>query len=159
MNSLEYYNRQKESWGEKEIEDIRNQYEEKEMTISQIADIHHRTPGSISYKLQSLGIISNNKFARGYINYKNSILYKQIVETSKSNDAEKKLIKEAKLKLKADDKLKLKAETKLKLKTETFPLSTPFREIIEMRQEIADLKKDVKEMLHLMNALYDFESQ
>ena len=143
--------------GEKEIEDIRNQYEEKEMTISQIADIHHRTPGSISYKLQSLGIISHNKFSRGYINYKNSILYKQIVETSKNNDAEKKLIKEAKLKLKAENKLKLNAETKLK--TETFQVSTPFREIIEMRKEIADLKKDVKEMLHLMNALYDFESQ
>jgi hypothetical protein len=48
---------------------------------------------------------------------------------------------------------------KLKAKTDGLPVSTPFREILEMRNEIADLKKDVKEILRLMNALYDFESQ
>jgi hypothetical protein len=48
---------------------------------------------------------------------------------------------------------------KLKAKTEDLPVSTPFREILEMRNEIADLKKDVKEMLRFMNAFYDFESQ
>ena len=48
---------------------------------------------------------------------------------------------------------------KLKAKTEGLPVSTPFREILEMRNEITDLKKDVKEMLRLMNALYDFKSE
>jgi hypothetical protein len=56
MNGLEYYNRQKEDWGDKELQDIRTEYEIQEMTISQIADIHHRTPGSISYKLKNLGL-------------------------------------------------------------------------------------------------------
>jgi len=42
------------------------------MTISQIADIHYRTPRSISYKLKKLGLISNNILSRGYYEYKNS---------------------------------------------------------------------------------------
>jgi hypothetical protein len=77
------------------------------------------------------------------LDYKNSNLYKQIVERGKSSDSEKKI----------------KKEVKLKAKTEGLTVSTPFREILEIRHEIADLKKDVKEMLRLMNALYDFESQ
>lgn len=143
MNGLEYYNRQKEDWSDKELLDIRTEYETHEMTISQIADMHHRTPGSITYKLKNLGLISHNILSRGYLEYKNSNLYKQIVEKSKSSDAEKKTTKAVKLRGKTDELLE----------------STPFREMHEMRKEIADIRKDVKEMLRLMNALYDFESQ
>ena len=143
MNSLEYYNRQKEDWSDKELQDIRTEYEINEMTVSQIADIHHRTPGSISYKLKGLGLITHNALSRGYLDYKNSSLYKQIVEAGKVNDSKKKVNK----------------DTKLQVKTGGYPVSTANKEINEMRNEIADLKKDVKEMLRLMNALYDFESQ
>jgi hypothetical protein len=143
MNRLEYYNRQKDNWGDKELQDIRTEYEINEMTISQIADIHHRTPGSISYKLKNLGLITHNTLSRGYFEYKNSNLYKQIVENAKTSVTEKKI----------------KKEVKLKVKTESLPVSIPFKEILDMRNEIADLKKDIKEMLRLMNALYDFESQ
>ena len=66
MNSVEYYNRQNEFWGDDETQEIRTEYESKEMTISQMGDIHRRTPGSISYKLKSLGIIDHNTQARGY---------------------------------------------------------------------------------------------
>lgn len=98
MNKLEYYNRQKEPCEDNELNDIKTEYESKEMTISQIGDIHRRTPGSISYKLKNLGIISDNKLARGYLEYKDSSLYKEIVETGKIKDAEKKPVKETKVK-------------------------------------------------------------
>ena len=140
MNRLEYYNRQKEGWSDKELQDVRTAYEIDEMTISQIADIHHRTPVSISYKLKNLGLITHNTHSRGYLDYKNSNLYKQIVETGKRYDSEKK-------------------EKKEKKETKITSLKIPSKEILDMRNEIADLKKDVKEMLRLMNALYDFESQ
>lgn len=142
MNRLVYYNRQKEYWSEKELQDIRTEYETNEMTISAIADIHHRTPGSISYKLKNLGLITHSTESRGYLDYKNSDLYKEIVEKGKSSD-----------------KKKVNKEVKLKAATNGVPVSTPFREIHEMRNEITDLKKDVKEVLRLINAIYDFESQ
>jgi len=51
------------------------------MTVSQIADIHRRTPGIISYKIKDLGIISKYSLSRGYLEYKNSKLYKEIVSS------------------------------------------------------------------------------
>ena len=90
MNTIEYYDRQKEKWDDAETEQIRYKYESDEMTISQIADIHHRTPGSISYKLKTIGVIDNTSNARGYDDYKNSNLYKSIVEKGKKDDSQKK---------------------------------------------------------------------
>jgi hypothetical protein len=133
MNRLEYYNRQKDNWGDKELQDIRTEYEINEMTISQIADIHHRTPGSISYKLKNLGLITHNTLSRGYLEYKNSNLYKQIVENAKTSVAENKINK----------------EVKLKAKTESLSVSIPFKEILDMRNEMADLKKDIRPVLIL----------
>lgn len=44
-----------------------------------------------------------------------------------------------------------------KTKIEPTIVNSQSRELIDMRNEIVDLKKDVKEMLRLMNALYEFE--
>ena len=148
MNRLEYYNRQKDSWDENEIQSLKSEYE-KEMTISEIADIHHRTPGSISYKLKNMKLIMHNTQSRGYNEYRTSELYKEIVEKGKIIDAEKK----EKMKVKAEPKAKPKAEPKAKIKV--FYTS----EITELKNEISSLKIDVKEMLHLIHELYDFENQ
>ena len=48
MNSLDYYNRQKESWGERELDDLKREYLTNELSIIEIGDIHRRTPGAIS---------------------------------------------------------------------------------------------------------------
>jgi len=125
MNPLIYYNRQKEDWSDKELQDVRTEYETKEMTISQIADIHHRTPGSISYKLKALGLIVNNIQSRGYLEYTNSILYKEIVETSNSTEKKEK-------------KAKSKAKT-----TE----SDIVNEIKLLKDSVSEIKKDIKQIL------------
>jgi hypothetical protein len=152
MNKLEYYNRQKELWDDKEIQDVRMEYETNEMTISQIADIHRRTPGSISYKLKGLGIVIHNTLTRGYLEYRNSNLYKEILEVSKRSDAEKKVKREERA---ATKEAKLKV---VKAPAPTTSAPVPSHEIAELRNEVASLKRDVKEMLRLMNALYEFES-
>ena len=146
MNRLDYYNRQKDAWDDNEIQNLRTEYETNEMTIAEIADIHRRTPGSISHKLKNIDIISHYTISRGYSEYKNSDLYKEIVEVGKKSDAEKKEKKEMK-------------EATLKEETDSSYVIMKNREIIEMRREIAELKRDVKEILRLMNALYDFEQQ
>jgi len=91
MNEPEYYNRQKAMWDENELQEIKNEYETDKMTISEIADAHFRTPGSISYKLKKMGLITHNTLARGYQEYKQSKLYKTIVARGKLEDAQKKL--------------------------------------------------------------------
>ena len=140
MNSLEYYNRQKESWSDDENKEIRTEYETKEMTISQMGDIHHRTPGSISYKLKSLGIIAHNNQARGYDEYKNSNLYKEIAEKGKISDSEKKIKRFS------------------QFETITLPpqININFKQLVDLQSDVESLKKDVKEILRLMNAIYGF---
>jgi hypothetical protein len=91
MNAPEYYHRQKASWNENELQTICDQYETDKMTISEIADAHFRTPGSISFKLKKMGLITHNTLARGYQEYKQSKLYKTIVARGKLEDAQKKL--------------------------------------------------------------------
>jgi hypothetical protein len=137
MNGLEYYNRQKEVWNDKELEDIKIEYETKNLTVSQIADIHRRTPGSIGHKLKKIGLVTHFTLCRGYIDYKNSTLYKEIILNSMNRNK----------------------EPKLSIKPNKLTMINQDTEISMMRNEIAELKKDVKEMLRLMNALYDFESQ
>jgi hypothetical protein len=88
MNPLDYYVRSKETWSDSELSDIKLEYETKEMTISQIADKHRRTPGCISYRLKSLGIIEHNTLARGYAEYKSSDLYKEAVASYKKDDTD-----------------------------------------------------------------------
>ena len=83
MHSLEYYTHQKSSWKHDEVQDICNKYQSLKMSILEIADIHKRTPGSICYKLKSVGLIENIKLARGYQDYRISALYAEIVENSK----------------------------------------------------------------------------
>ena len=83
MNRLEYYTRQKDSWNESEIQQIRNEYEIQNLTISQMGDIHKRTPGSIAYAIKRIGLITHNTQARGYLEYHNSELYSEIVSTPK----------------------------------------------------------------------------
>jgi len=91
MNEPEYYNRQKAVWDENELKDIMDEYENKKMNISEIADTHFRTPGSIAYKLKNMKLITHNTLARGYQEYKESKLYKTIVARGKLEDAQKKL--------------------------------------------------------------------
>ena len=142
MNDITYYNRQKVAWGDEEIEQLTNEYN-RGMNIIEIADIHHRTPGSISYRLKMIGVVQHTELTKGYSEYKNSDLYKSIVEG---------------IKTKREEKVKDKGKKEI-LKNNIEVVNNSSNEISELKKEIVELKKDIKEVLRLMNALYDFETQ
>ena len=135
MNNLDYYTRQKDTCDESEVRQLRMEYLQDRMTISQIGDIHQRTPGAVSYKLKALGFIDTTTGARGYPEYKTSHLYKEIVEKEKLNP-------------KPYGK---GSELNIKVQVEHTELSA-------LRAEIATLKQDVKEVLRLIHAMYEVET-
>jgi hypothetical protein len=153
MNPLEYYDRQKEEWEQEELNQLRNEYDTREMTISQIADIHHRTPGSISYKLKNLNLITHNTASRGYLEYRNSYLYKEIVESGIHRSTKKAAEKIKEVIVKPDAILVNEIVDRPVKRVRTA------NEIAELRAEIGVLRTDVKEILRIMNALYEFETQ
>ena len=113
------------------------------MTIIQIADTHRRTPGSISYTLRNMGIIPLTNLARGYLEYKDSSLYKEISQECKKLRAEKKKL----------------AEEKVKVQQKVLVAREQAVDLDALRKDVDTMKKDVREILRLMNALYDFETQ
>lgn len=139
-DTIKYYTRQKEEWLKYEVDILQKEYGEG-LSIMELGILHKRTPGSISYKLKNMGIINHNTLARGYKNYKNSILYKDIVSINRKEDNLKK------------ERQKSKQQTSIKM---VYPDKSNI-ELQELRSEVRELKQDVKEMLRLMNALYDFE--
>lgn len=126
MNSFSYYDRQKEPWEEKECQSIRNRYEKKEMNVSQIADIHRRTPGSISHKLKNLGIINIYTEARGYLEYKNSDLYKEIVNKNKNPENPRNIKKDTKI------------------------ISNNEPDIIQIKNDINEIKESINKLFKLL---------
>ena len=149
MNKLEYYSCQKDPWGEEELKQLTEEYQANDMNIREIADIHRRTPGSISYKLKNLGLIEHNTLSRGYTEYRTSELSKEIVEKGRIEDAEKA------------EKRKEKAEKKLQ--KEVTPVRTivapPINtELLQLKREVKEIKEDIKKILELMNAVYEFET-
>ena len=74
---MDYYSNSGQMWSTKEDEELKKEYNEKNLDINEIGKIHKRTPGGIGSRLCVLGIIENRLSARGYIEYKNSNLYKR----------------------------------------------------------------------------------
>jgi len=136
MNKLDYYFRQKELCTDTELKDIKVAYLGG-FDIIKIADMHYRTPGSIAYKLKTAGLVDNHTLARGYNEYKNGELYKEIVGTGKL----------------------FQKKDKPKSNVDIIQMSIPIKEIVELKSEVESLKKDMKEMLRIINLIYEFESK
>jgi hypothetical protein len=240
MNSRDYYTRQYEPWDDTEYTQLRDEYENQKLTISEIGDLHKRTPGCFSNKLIELNIIKQRVDARGYIEYTQSALYKDLITNGhiqnntdkpikKPDRVGKKWMKEEEQQLLdelqnnmsfhdiatihertvcgikahcetiiyqmyqnghsneeisktimfSDDdiryiinKYELKKENhkercekrnkehQTTIPTMIEPRSSKYElELTELRQEMTSIKNDVKEILRLMNALYEFENQ
>jgi hypothetical protein len=138
MNSLDYYIRQKEKWSDVESSQLLKEYCNDNMNISQIGDIHKKTPGSIAYKLRQMGIINTNTEARGYDSYKNSNLYNEIVTKGRENDAKKR-----------QDTITNHNNNVTYMQ----PVMISIKEFVELQQDVKQLKNDMKELLKTMELI------
>ena len=96
-----------------------------------ISKIHKRTPGGIISRLLKREYITTRNSVRGYDLYRNSDLYKEIVETNKKNKKET---------TNTDYYIELQNDVK------------------EIKNEIKELQKTILELVEMMKAVYEFEA-
>jgi hypothetical protein len=142
MESASYYDRSKEKYTEEESLQIKKAYEIDTLSIIELAKKHKRTPGCIAAKLKMMGIIGVASMARGYSTYKGSDLYKEICKAYETKTAEKKEKKEAGTLSVSGPATK----------------ATVLAELNALKEDVKEMKKDIKEILRYMTALYELES-
>ena len=135
-----------EHWTETEENQLNKLYNEDILDIMEISKIHCRAPGGIISRLHKHNYIVNRQSARGYINYKNSDLYKEIVSNNKKKIEDKP---EKKIKPKQIDNILISIN-----KSDYIELQN---DVKEMKNEIKELKNNIKELTEMMKAVYDFE--
>jgi hypothetical protein len=139
-----------EPWSQEEDTQLNKLYNEEMLNIIEISKIHSRAPGGIISRLIKHNYIVNRQCARGYIAYKNSDLYKEIVNNNK-------------------DKKKNKLLDNLEQKNKSIELDNVLisinksdyielqNNVNEMKNEIKDLKNTIRELVEMMKAVYEFE--
>lgn len=137
-----------EPWSQEEDRQLNKLYNEDMLDIIEISKIHNRAPGGIISRLIKHDYIVNRQSARGYIAYKNSDLYKEIVYKNKNKseilDKPEKKIKNTQI-----DNILITIN-----KSDYVELQN---DVKEMKNEIKDLKINIKELVEMMKAVYDFE--
>jgi len=140
------------AWRESEIEQLLNEVRDGQ-TYEEIAKTHKRTVGGIVSRLKDIAYECHNKqMSINEIVVLTSISKNDVIDTIVQKDKRKENIEKRKEKHAAG--FELSSKTKPTSQTTSAP-----SEIAELTNEVVSIKKDVKEILRLMNALYDFESQ
>jgi radical SAM superfamily enzyme YgiQ (UPF0313 family) len=151
MNPLSFYDRSKIPWTTEESEEVKKEYENDLLSIIDIGDKHKRTPGCIAYRLKYLGVIVHNAFSRGYTEYRRSDLYREICKEYKKSDEEKRLKREKKLIVKRDS-----TENENSHKLNKIYIT---HELKYLKEEVSEIKKDIKQMLSYITSIYEFEKE
>jgi len=133
------------AWKKEEIDILLNEIKDKK-EYKEIAESHKRTIGGITSRLRSIA-------ANLYVDQD-----KTVEECIKITGLDKSDIIDAINKREYSDRIKIESKqikTQVKRHDVSVPTSVP---VSELRQEIITIKKDVKEILRLMNLLYEFEA-
>ncbi len=144
-------------WKKEEVDQLLNEIKENK-AHSEIANIHKRTIGSIISKLRSTAAelhLDEKKTIQECIQITglNVTDILDAIDRRQYNKQVKTVVAENK------EKLREKALSKhVDITTERQIISKHVDPLHELRCEVNELKKDVKEILRLMNALYDFEA-
>lgn len=136
-----------EYWSQEEDMQLNKLYNEDMLDIIEISKIHNRAPGGIISRLIKHNYIVNRQSSRGYIAYKSSDLYKEIVSKKIKTKITDNL--EKKIKPKQIDNILISIN-----KSDYIELQN---DVKEMRNEIKQLNNNVKELVEMIKSVYDFE--
>ena len=144
-------------WKQEELDQLFQEIKEKK-SIVDIAALHKRTSGGIRSRLWAIAAelhLDQKKTIQECIQVTGLCMTDVIdaIDKREYNDRIKKISAEAKAKAK-DQALSKHVD----ITTERNIISKHVDPLHELRLEVNELKKDVKEILRLMNALYDFEA-
>jgi len=126
------------SWLPEEDEQLNTLYNIDMLDIIEISNIHNRAPGGIISRLIKHNYIPDRFSARGYIDYKNSDLYKSKVISSKKKKNNKYI-----------DSLSLSISKNHYIEVKT--------DIKYIKNEIMEMKNAIKEITEMIKAIYEFE--
>ena len=143
---MDYYTNSGQPWSSQEEDQIKKEYNEDKLDINEIGKIHKRTPGGIGSRLCILGVIEHRLSARGYSEYKNSDLYKEICE--KGSPKKEKKPKEPKEK-----------KVKTSITESNVLISIKQSDYYELKEELSDVKEQLSEIKNMIKnlAIYDFD--
>tara|TARA_B100000035_G_scaffold285668_1_gene269410 strand:- start:3823 stop:4257 length:435 start_codon:yes stop_codon:yes gene_type:complete len=143
---MDYYTNSGQPWYDQEEEQLKKEYNEQKLDINEIGKIHKRTPGGIGSRLCILGIIEHRLSARGYTEYKNSNLYREICE--KGPPKKEKRPKEPKEK-----------KIKTSVTESNILITIKQSNYNELKEELHDVKNQLNEIKDMIRklAIYDFD--
>lgn len=137
--SSPFFTNKGKKWPEEEDQQLQQEYVQQQMNVLDIAKTHKRTVGSIVSRLKNLSEIPTyiqsdqyEEYVRGYSEY-----------------------------LQDEEFLQLEKESRKKKEKTPPSLLHPDRdvEIAEMKRDIAEIKKGMKEILTLLQSIYEFEQE
>jgi hypothetical protein len=143
-----------EPWSVQEDTQLNKLYNEDKLDIMKISQIHDRAPGGIISRLIKNNCIQNRILARGYMTYKNSELYKEIVANNEEKKRKKSETSTSDVK---DKKSKHKEVDNILITINKCDYVELKQDVIEMKNEITELKKSIKELVKIMKAVSAFE--
>jgi len=148
MEIPEEYNLAGQPWEKKEDEQLIKEYTIDRLNLMDISKIHKRMPGGIVSRLIFHKLIVIRSQARGYIEYQQSDLYKEICK----HKVENRLKRNTKYNNPDNTAVDLTDRQTTRLQIKQIP-----SDIIQIKEDIKEIKKNVSKILEIMNVLYEFE--
>jgi hypothetical protein len=140
-----------EPWSIEEDLQLSKLYNDDMLDVMEISKIHNRAPGGIISRLSKHNHIANRTLARGYMKYKDSDMYKEIVSNNKDKKKPEVAIKPKKNKIAQIDNVFISIN-----KNDYVELKDSVK---TMNNEIKELKTTIKELVEMMKAVYEFEDK
>jgi hypothetical protein len=140
-----------EPWSIEEDLQLSKLYNDDMLDVMEISKIHNRAPGGIISRLSKHNYIANRTLARGYMKYKDSDMYKEIVSKNKEKKKTEVADKPKKNKIAQMDNVFISIN-----KNDYVELKDSVK---TMNNEIKELKTTIKELVEMMKAVYEFEDK